>query len=416
MKSGLSRRELIKGLGAVSVLPPFSELISRGLFKDFSTVELGKQELYADGEDSTRIKVTARDFRGNLINENDLELDFSNSGLGQVLGRLTTSYGGLRRLDYFLVSPATNGFDNLEVRLKQKSTGITTKVSGGMILYKPSFAVEADSGFVSKVVSLNGQRISDSLVFLKDKLKLPYNAGLDIVLKENDERALYLVILNPQKQLVALIKDSGIDGLWSPTFLRASEVHDIPSYQDLVIFNDLYGQNEDSFKQLLGFLGSRREKTDYGIFLRDIVRKFWDGDFAKPEKHLGITVFDPQINLGNDVSVKNYLKFKNYGNRAFEPRELTVYTEFPELNASVSTNLEEPVAPRETREVVQDFRFSDGVYHNRLEVLTRIEGSDGKIYAKRGIGHLCSDCGSLMRQSLGIDGTVPEILKYYKAR
>ncbi len=417
MKSGLSRREFLTSLGAVSVLPPFSELISSGLFKDFSTVELEKKELYADGEDSTRIKVAARDFRGNPINEDDLEVVLSNKGLGQVLGRSTVSYSDLGRLDYFLVSPTTPGNDTLLAGLKQKSTGRSIELSDDSVLYKPSSAVEADSGFISEVVSLNGQRISDNLVFLKDKLRLQHNAGLDLVCREHYDRALYLIFLNSKKELIALVKDSGIDGLWSPRFLRASEVSDVPSYRDLVIFNDLYGQNEESFRQLLSFLGSRKEKTDYGIFLRDIVRKLWDEEFVKPEKYLGITVFDPQISLGNNVDVKNYLRFKNYGAKAFEPRELTVFTEFPGLNASVATNLEESVAPRETREVVQGFGFSNGLYHNRLEVLTRIEGSNGKIYAKKSLGQLCNSCGYYEKQSVANkDALVPEILKHYKVK
>ncbi len=420
MEKTLSRRKFFKegGMLVASLLAPSFIRDTFGnegnLYQDFSSIQLKKKELYADGEDNSLIEVVTRDLKFNKIEPSDLEVVLE-AERGIILGRLVLSYGDIRKLDYFLFSPTIPGYDRLKASLTQKSSGKIATFLLEDILYKPSHVVEADSKFISEVISLNGQKIDDNLTLLNNRFHLSNDVSIDFVLREGNMSALYLMVLNRKNNdLVSLIKDSGLDGLYNPRTLKFSELEDVNEFEDLVLFNDKY--NDITLNGLFTVIGSRRGKTDYGIFLRDIVRKFWDEDFIKPKKYLDITVFDPQIGLGNDVRIKNYLRFKNYGTVAFEPRELTVFTEFQELNASVSTNLEEPVAPRETREVTQDFRFSDGFYHNRLEVLTSIVGSNGEVYFKKGIGHLCSDCGTIMRQSLGIDETVPKILKHYKVR
>lgn len=424
MEKTLSRRKFFKegGMLVASLLvPPFIRNTSGNegnLYQDFSSIQLKKKELYADGEDNSLIEVVARDLKFNKIDANDLEVVLE-AERGIILGRLVLSYGDIRKLDYFLFSPTIPGYDKLKASLTQKSSGKTATFLLEDIPYKPSHVVEADSKFISGVISLNGQKIEDNLTLLDNRFHLSNDVSIDFVLREGNMSALYLMVLNRKNNdLVSLIKDSGLDGLYNPRTLKFSELEEVSEFEDLVLFNDKY--NDITLNGLFTVIGSRREKTDYGIFLRDIVRKFWDENFIKPKKYLDMTVFDPQINLGRHVSINTFIKFKNYGTESFAPRELTFLTDFSELNSGVTTNFEEPIYPRETKTLNQSFEYSDEIYHDQVSVVTKIVDGNGKIYSTKGLGKRCSDCrGDFLKESISdkpLDLLLPVILKHYSKR
>lgn len=422
MEKTLSRRRFFKegGMLVASLLtPPFLKDTfgnEGNLYQDFSSIQLKKKELYADGEDNSLIEILARDFRFNKIDSDDLKV-LLEAEKGMVFGRLVVSYGGLRKLDYFLFSPTISGYDRLKTSLTQKSSGKTATFLLEDILYKPSHVAEADSKFISKIVLLNGQKIDDNLTLLNNRFHLSNDVSIDFVLREGNMSVLYLMVLNRKNNdLVCLIKDSGLDGLYNPRILKFPELGDVSEFEDLVLFNDKY--SDITLRDLFTFLGSRGEKTDYGIFLRDIIRKFWDEDFIKPKKYLDMTVFDPQINLGRRVKVNTFMKFKNYGTESFAPRELTFLTDFPELNSEITTNFEEPIYPRETKALNQLFEYSDETYHDQVSIVTKIVGTNGEVYVTNGLGKRCSDCSAAIEKEAvpnnSRDPILLEILKFHK--
>lgn len=478
------------------------------LYRDFSTIELEQARVYADGEEASKVYVVARNFLGDVLTDFDIkslealkglikqpsrkvsvEQDSNNGVLVKILGyndevleesvyipatsqigeqgwNVVTKYplsGGAEAglvfftttspnalfgrsdikdsLNYTLISPTTQALDSLEAIVAQQSTGKLVRLRKD-ISYRPSFVVETDSKFISKMVKLNGQKISQDLTFLRGKLFLSRYASLDVALKETDENALYFMFLDRNRNLVALLKDSGVNGLKDPRILKFSEVGEANEFEDVVLFNDKYGNLD--LKELLISLGSRGTRTDYGIFLRDLVNRFWVGNFVRPEEHLDITVVDPLMSLCNGKGVdpfktsvidnetpispdptsvadnfvgKVFVKVKNYSTKAYRPKELFLSTEFPELSTVISNPIEQELIPRGMVSLYQDFSFGD-VNKDILGFNVSIDGLGGKIYTSRNVRQISSDCGKkLKKKSITNDNPMdlilPEIIKAY---